>query len=155
MSIPRRKFFKIAAFSALAPLVLGSRNFAETVVKSNGDLALAGDSTDRLLTWRAGDFRNQIGSRFEFSDGNHIRVATLTEVNGTESSDAKQINSHSKFDPLDFKCYSLTFQLSKPLPATQATYQINHSILGKFNLFLVPGKAAANGFLLIAVINRI
>ena len=154
MSIPRRKFFKIGAFSVLASLALGSRNFAESVAKSNGDFTSA-DSADRLLNLRAGDFRKQIGSRFEFSDGNYIRMATLTEVKGAKASDAKQINSNSEFDPLDFKCYSLTFQLSKPVPATQATYQVSHSILGKFKLFSVPGKVAAGEFLLVAVVNRI
>jgi hypothetical protein len=144
MLISRRSFFRISVLPALVSLAPSISVFGQ-----NDDLA-----NDRLMSLRSGDFRNQIGSKFKFSEDGAAasRQFVLTEVKKTEASGARQ---SAAGDDSNLKCFSLTFRLVGAGSVKQATYTIRHSILGDFQLFLVPGAISASQSSLVAIINRL
>lgn len=140
MLISRRNFFQISVLPAIASLAPGVSLFGQA----------ADVPVRRTKTLEFKDFRDQIGTTFKLSDGIIARQAVLIEVKSSESSDANQ----SDKDIIDSKCFSLTFQLVTTLPSSQATYDVGHGKMGKFQLFLVPGELSPDQPLLIAIINR-
>lgn len=142
MSISRRNFFRISVLPALVSLAPSISIFGQRDQVTN----------DRLLALHSGDFRNQIGTKFKLSDGaSAVRQAVLTAVNKIEVSGAARTGVSNDYD---WKCFSLNFRLVGGNRLKQATYAINHGILGEFQLFLVPGAVQSNQASLVAIINR-
>jgi hypothetical protein len=151
MSISRRDFFKISALPVFASIALSREGMGQTP-RLNTDSSPVHD--DRLMTLRAADFRNQIGSRFKFSVDNVVRAGVLIEVKNFETPNANQSLANTSSNSEDSKCFSLSFKLVGLSALKQATYKVTHDILGDFQLFLAPGALKARQPLLIAVINR-
>jgi hypothetical protein len=140
MLISRRNFFRISVLPAIVSLAPSASIFGQT-----GKV-----SARRPKTLDFRDFRDQIGTTFKLSDGIIASRAVLTEVKNTEMSRESQPDA----ELTDSKCFSLTFQLLNTFPVSQATYDVTHSKMGEFQLFMVPGELSRNQPLLIAIINR-
>ena len=140
MLISRRNFFRISVLPAIASLAPNAATFGQT------DKVSARRS--KIFGFR--DFRNQIGTTFNLSDGIIASQAVLTEVKNTERSSENQPDA----ELTDSKCFSLTFQLLNTFPVNQATYDVTHAEMGQFQLFMVPGELSRNQPLLVAIINR-
>lgn len=87
-------------------------------------------------------FQNSLNSQFSINHNNELTQLTLIECSDLTSQNVP-----------DFERFSLIFESSDPLLA-QATYTLEHSVLGKQDLFLVPIHGDDNGFQYEAVINQ-
>lgn len=96
-------------------------------------------------------FTDNLKSRFTLSlNGVKLSDVTLIEVKDLNPSFVKTGGK----DPRE--CFSVVFAGPRSLPLTQNTYTMEHSKLGTFQLFLVPGDPGrGSGLHYGAVINRV
>ena len=128
MNFSRRNFVKLGGIAAIASLGLSNFAFGKT-------------GSNLLATQTADDFRNLIGTEFYVTSNDLSTVATLV---GVKDFPNKPINGES---------FSLEFQI--PLRSSkEGFYQIQHSDLGNFELFMTAAKNGKNR-VLIATITKI
>jgi hypothetical protein len=139
MTMPRRNFLRL--------LVLGVPAVAIPVVlyaspASRGPLARAFSSFGGGK--RLSDFRKASSTTFSEVIGQPFRVvghgAMSLELAAVETSGPKS--------------YSLYFLGPKDKPLPQATYEFHHESVGKFQMFIVPGRPRNEGQDYTAVINH-
>lgn len=87
-------------------------------------------------------FKNTLNSKFAISHTDSTTQLTLIECSDLTSKNVP-----------DFERFSLIFESSDPL-LQQATYTLDHPVIGKQELFLVPIHGDNKGFQYEAVINR-
>ena len=95
-------------------------------------------------------FKESLRTPFEVSLGGvKITTMTLIEVNEHAPAFANNDGTTSR------DCYSLVFTAPSNRALGQNTYTINHSTLGKFQLFIVQGKQKGSQIRYGALINRV
>lgn len=126
MEISRRELLVgmgAGAVSVLAPVSPWSATASAAPVGSTGRTRAGLD----LATATADTFRPHVGSRFRLQrSGQRALDLTLSAVNQRPAAD----------DGTD--SFSLLFSAAQTAGLGQATYQLDHSVLGSFNLFVVP-----------------
>ncbi len=128
MNFSRRNFVKLGGIAAIASLGLSNFAYGKT-------------ASDVLANQTADDFRKLIGTEFYLANNDISTVATLV---GVKDFQHKPINGES---------FSLEFQVP-PENSKEDIYQIQHSELGNFELFMTASKNGKNQ-VLIATITRI
>lgn len=79
-------------------------------------------------------FIQNVGTRFMLSlNGVRLLTLTLIEVNDMKPPYVKGKATSGK------ECFSLVFQGPRNFPLNQDSYTMTHSLLGVFDLFIVPG----------------
>lgn len=156
MSISRRKFLRngsVAALAAAVPLKAALQASAQgrrkeldgnPVDPSPGDITIGS-----LSYYTKSAFSAYLNSTFLVQAGSLGAIeVTLTQVSDMASgSGASQAGQ---------ECFSLLFQNGGDSALRQGTYGVEHSALGGFSLFLVPGGADANGGQsYVAIVNRL
>ena len=153
MNISRRNFIGLSSAALFAGTnFLTPVSAAEQKTHSSFG-GLSAEVLDDLLFYLTGaDFKKYVGKEFLLTYETGAVIAVLKNV--TQVEPAKSGNSEKKNyqeQPIA-EIFTLSFQL--PMSGfKQATYRVQHSKLGEFNLFLVP--EARSKFLLYAIINRI
>ena len=151
MKVSRRDFIKISGFSAIGSgvLITNSQNIlGQSIFKE------APYKADLLFSLKAETFNKVIGQDFTFFTEEAAFQGTLSEVNINTVKGPKQNLLFSKRTPITSDCFYLKFKVQTPnLP--QATYTLNQSQLGQFDLFLVPGETNGYSTMMTALINRL
>jgi len=96
-------------------------------------------------------FAENLRTKFTFSLGGvKLTDVTLIEVNDLNPPFVKGNGTTSR------ECFSVVFQGPRSLPLRQNTYTVEHSRLGRFQLFVVPGDPGkGSGLHYGALINRV
>ena len=94
-------------------------------------------------------FQKYLNTYFEFSlNGQWVADLELIEVADTRPPEAKTASPVTKKE-----CFTLIF--TGQWPIQQATYTLQHSRLGSFQLLVVPMGSGRYGFEADAIINRL
>ena len=150
MSINRRKFLRagtLVALSAAIPLksVWGQGNRKGSNGNPTGRAQEA--AKDNLANYNKATFESYLNSIFRLYSGSAVVEIALVEVKDIGSTTAKPQPGAESFSLL-FRGGTRTID--------QGTYTVDHPALGRFQLFLTPGKTDDNGAAsYVAVINRI
>jgi hypothetical protein len=153
MVVSRRGFMKqgsllvVAAAVSLASAerVLGLENDAGPLgVKQDNLPPMPGKSAPLSLT--KATFAPYVNTVFRiYPDTSKTVKTTLVSVGDIGPVPDKNVTGR--------ECFVLKFRGSEPLP--QSTYRIEHDVLGRFDLFLVPTGKNKKGRYYHAVINRL
>jgi hypothetical protein len=147
MSLTRRRFLETASLSLMASAALPSA-FAEESHEPIDDRF----SPEHLRTFNAMSaekFEPLIGDKFAVTASNGARYSwTLVSVTAGTPLAAAATGMHAETkiamsSQPSVKSFTLRFRGSGD-PLTQDTYTVQHSALGAFPLFLVPGGPEAN-----------
>jgi hypothetical protein len=152
MSISRRIFLRggtivvlgAAAQSALGKVALAqmSRGGVNTV---RGFRLPNGSTGDPLAYYNRATFLAHLNEKFQLRMGNSSWEVKLAQVIDFKGSQTNPIEGG--------ECFSLVFSGAKQL--SQGTYDVEHTTLGAFKLFLVPSGKVGGTTQSDAVINRL
>ena len=157
MNHSRRSFLRTGSTIGLAALLSGRLSSIVYGQKHSPDL----DSglgfvipkealNDPLYKITRAMFTDNLRTKFTFHLGEvRLTEMTLIEVNNLNPPFAK-IDATSSRD-----CFSLVFRGPRGLPLRQGTYTLEHSSLGTFQLFVVPGENDRSGVRYGAIVNRL
>lgn len=157
MNSSRRSFLQSGTKLGLAALVtarLGSVAFGQQTSKGLGSgigpTVPKGILTDTLYNITRAMFTTTLKTKFGVSLGGvSITQMTLIEVNDQNPPFARNSGTTSR------DCYQLVFTAPSNRPLGQNTYSIDHSKLGKFQLFMVQGAKSGSEIRYGALINRV
>ncbi len=115
---------------------------------------LAAGGTSGLANWNASTFTGQLGKPFIVNQGStgHVTLSLHQVKPGVSKiyhNPKKIINA-----PAD-ESFILVFRGPANSALTSKTYPFQHSLLGAFSLFVVPGKADSSGRTYTAVVNHV
>lgn len=145
MSVSRRRFLKsgavLSAALVLKPgvLVRGRNSHWSDAVNANPN-----------NLYRREMFEPYVGDVFRVRVGKQMVNLKLVAIENV--SPASRGITTGRIARTD--CFSLRFHAATPLPATDATHKLNHSKLGKVDLFMVQSKERGK-FLHTAIVNHI
>jgi hypothetical protein len=107
--------------------------------------------TDPAFYFSRDTFAPYLGSTFRISRAKGDAFdATLVEVFDYQAkARAAKVKTH------DGECFALIFRAGERDTVSQGTYKFSHAALGRFSLFVVPGKSSAEGTTYGAVINHL
>lgn len=147
MSISRRRFLRSGALGALsAGLILESGQLA---FGNNSDLSFGiPQNTSGPFKYSRADFERHVGSTFQTRLGKSSVDLKLVRLAGYQSSSAQAAGKTST------ESFVLAFRTPKSLPSKSATYKLEHSALGKFDLFMTSSEDHGK-MIYTAVVNRI
>ncbi len=149
MSITRRKFLKAGTLVALATAI-PLRATAQQVRKGDDGNPIDQSkdvAADPLSGYTRSAFSSYLNSIFRIYTGYSFVDVALVEV--------KDLMPGAATAQTGAECFSLLFRGGNTA-LRQNTYKIEHPSLGKFQLFLVPGKPDDNGAQsFVAIINRL
>lgn len=152
MKISRRNFIKLGgAVAFVGTNVLIPVSAAGQKTDGALETLPAEVLDDPFFYLTAEKFKQYAGTEFLLFTETGVTAAVLSDVTQIKASKSVRRVSKKPSQPV-----AETFSLSFNLPRegfTQATYRLQHSSLGEFDLFLVP--EANSKFSLHAVINRI
>jgi hypothetical protein len=156
MPISRRKFLgtgTLAVLSAAVPLKAAAEVLDRPGLSSGAFSSTPNSAqTSALLNQQA--FSNCLGSEFRIADGEGARIrAKLIEVYDWKPKLAKQSKGLVSKTIVPKECFSAVFLAPRGARLLQHTYQVEHSTLGKFSLFLVPAGRSRQGTYYEAVFN--
>lgn len=152
MVVSRRSFMKngtlliLAAGASLggAKSIFGRDSF-DGIVTRPGRLPLPNQEKLAALQLTKATFEPYVNTVFRIFDGTKVVKSTLVSV--------ADIGPVPDQKPAGRECFLIKFKGTRPL--AQNTYRIEHSALGKFELFLVPAGRDRKGSYYQAVINRL
>ena len=149
MVVSRRSFLKQGSLVFLATgIYSGSagRIFAHDADFKNGEAALNDDSAP--FNYAKATFLPHISTVFRIFYPNSSKILTTTLV------DVSDIGPVPDRAEAGRECFVLKFRGTESL-LRQNTYRIEHAVLGRFELFLVPAGKTKQGSYCQAVINRL
>ena len=150
MSINRRKFLRAGTLVALSAAISLKSVWGQGNRKgSNGNHTDRAQEAakDNLANYNKATFESYLNSIFRLYSGSAVVEIALVEVKDIGSTTAKPQPGAESFSLL-FRGGTRTID--------QGTYTVDHPALGRFQLFLTPGKTDDNGAAsYVAVINRI
>lgn len=158
MNLSRRSFLQTSSKFGLAALVtggLGSVAFGQQKVApllgtGLGNPIPRAALRDPLYNITRAMFTDSLKTKFGVSLGGvKLTSMTLIEVNDLNPEFAKNSGTTSR------DCYSLVFTAPSRVVLGQNTYTVEHSKLGKFELFIVQGSKKGSELRYGAVINRV
>jgi hypothetical protein len=156
MNLSRRNFLRAGTVSALlAGLNLSPAKlvFGQTKPRAVGGFAVPYEAkTDATFYFTRETFTPYIGSTFRLATRAKGVVfdATLVSVFDYRAQAlARKTKTHGG------ECFSLSFRAGERETVSQGTYKFSHAALGRFSLFVVPGKSGADGTTYEAVFNHI
>jgi hypothetical protein len=145
MSISRRKFLRagtLVALSAALPINVLGQSFKDR----DGNPGDQQAQPDPLEHYDRAAFASYLNSIFQLYTGYSVVEVALIEVKDLQPAQTARDGK---------ECFSLMFR-GGGVALRQNTYRIDHSSLGSFQLFLVPGGAdnvGAQSY--VAIINRV
>lgn len=149
MKITRRDFLLSSGAAAFtANFVLPATNIFGQTVKNEKVFPIPPESTvDALNYLRREHFETLLNTVFEFQpeEGRAFNLNLILVENLSLAANEK--------NGLRGDSFSLLFEGSKKAKIPQGVYQVNHDLLGKFSLFIVPVGLRGNRYE--AIINRI
>lgn len=117
-------------------------------------LSPSSSQVDLLSTLNRSTFARYTGDSFQLRTGASERMMLqLTQVSDLPA--AAYLAASAQTEAYKEACFSIVFRSTAALLLSQGTYQIAHSRIGKFALFLVPRAAKADGQYYEAVFNRL
>ncbi len=155
MPVSRRKFLQHGAFAAVAlagaPLPAWSSVHQPPAEPGSQHTApsLHASGTVSFLGRQA--FEQAVGSAFQVSSGANSQPVWLTLVSVNDLPALAPVNVGSMAVPPPLSSlvattgFALSFQ-SSAQPLAQGTYAFQHSTLGKFQLFIVPGPEGTQSY---------
>jgi hypothetical protein len=156
MNFSRRTFLRAGTVSALlAGLNLSPANlvFGQSKSPGAGGFAIPYEAkTEPTFYLTRQSFVPYVGSPFRLATRAKGVVfdATLVSVfDFQEQARARKTKTHGG------ECFALTFRAGERETVSQGTYKFSHAALGRFSLFVVPGKSDADGTIYEAVINHL
>lgn len=159
MNLSRRSFLQTGSKFGLAALVAGGISSIAFGQETSSRLLGTGLGTpvpkgtldDPLYNITRAMFAENLKSKFTFRLGEvTLTDMTLIEVNDLNPAFAKNDGTSSR------DCFSLVFKGPRRLPLRQDTFEVEHSKLGTFRLFIVPGERNTSaGMRYRAIINRV
>jgi uncharacterized protein DUF6916 len=158
MNFSRRSFLQTGSKFGLAALVTGGLGSIAFGQQRNSPILGSGlgapvpkaTLTDPLYNITRTMFTQNLKTKFAVSLGGvKITTMTLVEVNELNPEFAKNNGTSSR------DCYSLVFTGPSNRALGQNTYTIEHSKLGKFDLFVVQGEKRGSEIRYGALINRV
>lgn len=157
MKLSRRNFLRTGTKVGVAAVFAGSMSslaFGQNNTKLGNGLGTVipkAAQLDPLYRMTRSMFAGNKGSKFTVKLGGvKLTDMTLAEVNDLNPSFYKTDGTGTR------DCYSLIFQGPRGLTLRQDTYTIEHTTLGTFQLFIVPGQLGRpTGTRYEAVINRL
>jgi hypothetical protein len=149
MKTSRRRFLLNTGIAALTAAVVSPvQNIFGQTLSSDKLFPLPPESTNDALNYlRHEHFESVVNTFFEFQpeEGRAFKLQLLAvEVLRLAANEKQGFGGES---------FSLLFEGSKKSKIAQGTYQVNHDILGKFTLMIVPVGLRGNRYE--AIINRI
>jgi hypothetical protein len=156
MSLSRRKFLRAGAVSALfAGLNLGLAKlaFGQTKSRGAGGFAVPYDAkTEPMFYFTRETFAPYLNSTFRLSTrakGVTFDATLVSIFDYQAQARARKAKTHAG------ECFALTFRAGERDTVSQGTYKFSHAALGRFSLFVVPGRQEAGGATYEAVINHL
>jgi hypothetical protein len=159
MNLSRRSFLQTGSKFGLAALVAGKISSIAFGQETSSQMLGTGIGNpvprealgDPLYNITRAMFTENLKSKFTFRLGEvTLTDMTLIEVNELNPDFAKNDGTRSR------DCFSLVFKGPSRLPLRQGTFEVEHSKLGRFQLFIVPGeKNTQAGMRYGAIINRV
>ena len=158
MNFSRRSFLQTGSKVGFAALVTGGLGSIAFGQQKNAPLLGSGlgaavpkaSLADPLYNISRAMFRENLKTKFGVSLGGvKVTSMTLIEVNELNPDFAKNDGTTSR------DCYSLVFSAPSNRTLGQNTYTVEHSKLGKFQLFLVQGATKGSEVRYGALINRV
>lgn len=148
MNISRRKFIEAAPLVAGAVLGLKNLAFGQRAASRGGLFAIpAGADSLSKLSWAS--FYPYQNTEFLFhSDGRDVPLVLESMV------DTKPLNLE-RINVKKGETFILRFTGPGKMPLKQGTYNVNHFMLGDFQLFITEGGQAKRNNYYIAVFNRV
>lgn len=145
MVVSRRRFIKRGSLLLLtAGVSLGS---ADTIFGRNTNFPQVED-TPAPFNYAKATFLPHVGTIFRIHYPNLSKVITTTLV------DVSDIGPSPDKTEKGRECFVLKFRGTEAL-TQQNTYSMEHAVLGRFDLFLVPAGKNKQGIYCQAVINRL
>jgi TAT (twin-arginine translocation) pathway signal sequence len=148
MNISRRRFMKagmMVAATALVPLGFAKRAVAQQAKgsgpkPSSSGKPLSKDHLGQVFNYNKSSFTPYVNTEFRvYSKSSKAAAVTLTKIEDFP-------NSQEALEAFEGECFSLQFAGPANKRFGQQTYEVEHSSLGKFHLFLVPvGMRRAKG----------
>lgn len=106
------------------------------------------------LNWDEDTFTPLVGQNFTVNPGSKdTQVYKLASV--TSGLGKIQTRTRNTVNAPTGKCYKLVFQSTDKRPLAQSMRQFDHSQLGQFSLFVVPGSMELKGQKYVAIVNHI
>jgi hypothetical protein len=145
MNLPRRNFLRAGTVSALlAGLSLSParRVFGQTMARDAGGFAVPHEAkTDPMFYFTRESFEPYMNSTFRItSRAKTTFEATLVGVFDYQAQAlARKTKTHKG------ECFALTFRAGERDTVSQGTHKFSHGALGRFSLFIVPGRVDKEG----------
>jgi hypothetical protein len=155
MNITRRTFVRAGAVSAVfaglnlsAPKVIFGQQ--KSAPGAGGFVVPYEAKTDAAFYFTHETFAPYLNTTFRLSRGKAISFdMTLIEVFDYQAqARARKTQTHAG------ECFALTFRAGERDTVSQGIYKFVHPALGRFSLFIVPGKPSADGVTYAAVVNH-
>ncbi len=156
MTVNRRSFLKSGAMSVLTTAItLGFVSHARGQSKptsSTGAEIPAGAEESPLFYFTQKTFEPYVGGVFKLSAGADSVEATLVAIEDCSPTETKSKKVTKKWRLSD--SFILVFQTDATLTELTAVYDVEHSALGKFQLFLTRVDGPSGKYIYEAVFNR-
>jgi hypothetical protein len=156
MNLSRRNFLRAGTVSALlAGLNLSPTGlvFGQTKSRVEGGFAIPYEAkTDSMFYFTRETFAPYLNSTFQLTTRTKgvVFAATLVGIFDYQAqARARKSKTHGG------ECFSLTFRAGERETVSQGAYKFSHAALGRFSLFVVPGKADDGSTTYEAVINHL
>jgi hypothetical protein len=152
MSVSRRKFLKNSAVAAAAFVAAPLPAAWSGVHEPSADLIPAGHMAGSISIFDRLGFEKAVGSAFQVSAAGNLPSVWMTLLAVKDLPALVPVNTATMAvlpprasAPLTTSGFMLTFHTSAA-PMAQGVYTLEHHILGKFDLLLVPGGQGANTY---------
>lgn len=161
MNISRRSFLRLGSISALVA-GLNMRAALPAFGQVKGASGLKGSfavpyeaKTDPAFYFTPETFSSYLNSNFRLSRGKGIAFdAALVSVSDLRSKSQARARAF-KSQVYEGACFALTFRAGERDTISQGICKFDHSALGRFSLFVVPGESSAEGTHYEAIINHL
>ncbi|HEX8071757.1 MAG TPA: twin-arginine translocation signal domain-containing protein [Pyrinomonadaceae bacterium] len=147
MSISRRQFLRAGAVAMLAA---GTPLRSEVLAAAAAGPAGRGGAA-RGARLRREMFAPHLNSLFTI----HPEAGRALRVELTKLEDYVPASPRQRAARTGQECFSLSFRAPAHAPLAQGTYRFQHGALGRFELFITPGRASRDGQTYEAVINHL
>lgn len=156
MSLNRRRFLMSGAITALAAAALGAAPISLAQQQGpppSGDIPVPVEAQQNpLFFFRRETFQPYVGGSFVARAGANSVKMTLAEVRDcTPDPSAAKV---TKGKPKATDCFALVFRSKDKLTDLTSIYDVEHSALGKFALFMTAREDADGTHVYEAVFNR-
>ncbi|MCA1633542.1 MAG: hypothetical protein LC802_07450 [Acidobacteria bacterium] len=142
MNLTRRNFLRAGTVSALLAglnLSPARRVFGQTKSRGGGGFAIPYEAKiDPAFYFTRETFAPYVGSSFRLTTrakGAAFDMTLVSVFDFQAQARARKSKTHGG------ECFSLTFRAGERDTVSQGTYKFSHAALGRFSLFVVPGKA--------------